>query len=71
MRGAGPSNWPAWVPRNGWPRDSWRPNAAGRWLRGAARSWSSTAIVMAFTNLADEGLNGGVVVGMPADPAGT
>jgi GNAT superfamily N-acetyltransferase len=28
-------------------------------------------IVMAFTNLPDEGLNAGVVVGMPADPAGT
>lgn len=28
-------------------------------------------IVMAFTNLPDESLNGGVVVGMPADPAGT
>ena len=28
-------------------------------------------IVLAFTNLPDEGLNAGIVVGMPADPAGT
>jgi GNAT superfamily N-acetyltransferase len=28
-------------------------------------------IVMAFTNLPDEGLNAGIVVGMPAEPAGT
>jgi ribosomal protein S18 acetylase RimI-like enzyme len=27
-------------------------------------------IVMAFTNLPDEGLNAGIVVGMPADPGG-